>query len=56
MRDFTIGLLSAAAITTTILLVRQNRDAAPMNTHRPMRAGESTPADLTLERIREASL
>ena len=55
MKNFAIGLLSAAALATTILLVRQQKEVG----HREQRlipAGETQPATISLERIRELGL
>ena len=51
MKSFTLGLLGVAALATTILLVRQQRDASKDAILIP--AGESQPAAISLERIRE---
>ncbi len=55
MKTFAIGLLSAAALTTTNLLVRQQREAK-QEAPELVPAGESRPASISLERIREAGL
>ena len=55
MKKFTLGLLSAAAIATTILLVRQQKEVVSKDA-RLLPAGETQPTDLSLERIREAGL
>jgi hypothetical protein len=55
MRNFTIGLLSAAAIATTILLVRHQKDVDTRG-QRMVPAGETHPTELSLERIRELGL
>ena len=54
MKKFTVGLLSAAALATTVLLVRQQRVVEPTDI-RLVPAGESQPT-LSLNRIREAGL
>ncbi|HSH74806.1 MAG TPA: hypothetical protein VLA09_03895 [Longimicrobiales bacterium] len=57
MKNFTLGLLSAAAIATTILLVRQpTEEEVDTRGPRLVPAGESLPADFSLERIRELGL
>jgi hypothetical protein len=56
MKKFTLGLLSAAAIATTILLVRQQKEVASTKDPRLVPAGETQPTDLSLERIRELGL
>jgi len=55
MKNFAIGLLGAAALATTILLVRQQKEVGPKDA-RLIPAGESQPTDLSLERIRELGL
>lgn len=55
MKKFTLGLVSAAAIATTILLVRQTRDLDAREP-RLVPAGETQPTNLSLERIRELGL
>jgi hypothetical protein len=55
MKNFTLGLVSAAAIATTILLVRQTRDV-DAKAPRLVPAGETQPTNLSLERIRELGL
>ena len=53
MKNFAIGLLSAAAVATTILLVRQQKVDTKLPSLIP--AGE-TQAPISLERIRELGL
>jgi len=55
MKNFAIGLLSAAALATTILLVRQQKEVEPRDT-RLIHAGETQPTTISLERIRELGL
>lgn len=55
MNKFTLGLLSAAALATTILLVRQQKEEAAKDP-RLIPAGETRPTELTLDRIRELGL
>jgi hypothetical protein len=55
MMKVTIGLLSAAALATTVLLVRQQREGE-VKDPRFIPAGETQPANLSLERIRELGL
>ena len=55
MRKFAIGLLSAAALATTILLVRQQRQVEAEHAHL-VPDGETQPATISLERIRELGL
>ena len=55
MKKITIGLLSAAALATTILLVRQEKE--PGTKEGPLvRAGEIHPTSISLDRIRELGL
>jgi len=54
MKHFVVGLFSAAAIATTILLVRQQKEE-DMKLPRLVPAGE-TQAPISLERIRELGL
>lgn len=54
MKHFAIGLMSAAAIATTILLVRQQKEE-DTKLPRLVPAGE-TQAPISLERIRELGL
>jgi hypothetical protein len=54
MNKFALGLLSAAALATTILLVRQQRET---DTKGPQLAsGQPHPTQLSIERIRELGL
>jgi hypothetical protein len=55
MRTFAIGLLSAAALATTILLVRQQKELE-LRGPRLIPAGETQPTQISLERIRELGL
>lgn len=55
MKNFAIGLLGAAAVATTILLVRQQKEVEAKDT-RLVLAGESKPSTISLERIRELGL
>lgn len=55
MKNFAIGLLGAAALATTILLVRQQKEVEQTDS-RLIPAGESQPTTLSLERIRELGL
>lgn len=54
MRTLTLGLLGAAALAAGVLLVRQQR-LQPTQFERPraVPAGETQPAAISLERIRE---
>ena len=56
MKKFALGLLSAAALATTILLVRQQKEVAPLRESRLVPAGETQPTTISLERIRELGL
>ena len=55
MKSFTLGLLGAAALATTILLVRQSKDATESEP-RVIPAGETQPSTISLDRIRELGL
>jgi hypothetical protein len=56
MKKFTLGLVSAAAVATTILLVRQQKEVDATKDQRLVPAGETQPTNLSLERIRELGL
>jgi|AP95_1055475.scaffolds.fasta_scaffold31447_2 hypothetical protein len=55
MRKWTVGLLSAAALATTILLVRQQKVVAPEEP-RVVPAGDAQPEPVSLDRLRELGL
>ena len=55
MRKLMVGLLSAAALATTILLVRQQKQMET-RTVQDIPAGERQPATISLKRIRELGL
>jgi len=55
MKNFAIGLLGAAALATTILLVRQQKEVESSDI-RLIPAGESQPTTISLQRIRELGL
>ena len=55
MKKLTLGLLGAAAVATTILLVRQQKEVESKEP-RLVPAGETQPTELSLERIRELGL
>jgi len=56
MKNFAVGLLGAAAVAATILLVRQQKDVGPaMGDTRPIPPGEPKPT-FSLERMRELGL
>ncbi len=55
MKKLTIGLLGAAALATTILLVRQQKEVDAKDP-RLVPAGETQPTTISLERIRELGL
>ena len=55
MKNLAIGLLGAAALATTILLVRQQKEVDSSDV-RLIRAGESQPTTISLQRIRELGL
>lgn len=56
MKSFTLGLLGAAALATTILLVRQTSKDATQSEPRVIPAGETQAGAISLERIRELGL
>jgi len=56
MRNFTLGLLSAAALATTFLLVRQQQRELAAKGPRVTPPGETQPTRLSIERIRELGL
>ena len=56
MRKLTVGLLSAAALATTFLLVRQQKQVEQGETTAAIPAGETQPATISLDRIRELGL
>ncbi len=53
MKNFAMGLLSAAAVAATILLMRQQREA---DRHVRLVPAGDTPSTISLERMREAGL
>ena len=55
MKNFAIGLLGAAALATTVLLVRQQKEVESREP-RLIPAGETRPTTISLERIRELGL
>lgn len=55
MKSLAIGLVSVAAVATTILLVRQQKDVDTSLT-RLIPVGQTQTAKLSLERIRELGL
>ncbi len=55
MRNFAIGLIGAAALATTILLVRQQKELEQTDP-RLIPAGETQPTTISLQRIRELGL
>ena len=54
MNKFALGLLSAAALAATVLLVRQQKEVEPKGLR--LVPGETQPTYLSLERIRELGL
>ena len=53
MRVITVGLISAAALAAGLLLVREARDEIQAPRARDIPAGETQPATISLDRIRE---
>lgn len=56
MKNFAMGLLGAAALATTILLVRQQKELEQHRDTRLVQAGQLSASKISLERIREAGL
>ena len=57
MKKLTLGLLGAVAVAATVLLVRQQKEEVEGGKDvRLLPAGETQPAQLSLERIRELGL
>jgi len=54
MTKFALGLLSAAALATTFLLVRQQREVEPRKPR--VASGKARSTYLSVERIRELGL
>lgn len=54
MKKFALGLLSAAALATTVILVRQQREAETKGLR--LAATQPQPTHLSIERIRELGL
>jgi len=54
MKKFAFGLLSAAALATTFLLVRQQKEGVPRGPS--VASGETQPTHLSVDRIRELGL
>jgi len=55
VKKFTLGMLAAAAVATTVLLVRQQKEIETKSPQ-PVPAGETEPSTISLERIRELGL
>jgi hypothetical protein len=56
MMKFTFGLLGAAALATTVLLVRQQKQVESKQVADAVPAGEPLPTTISLERMRELGL
>jgi hypothetical protein len=56
MKKLTLGLLGAVAVAATLLLVRQQKEVEGGRDARLIPAGETKPAELSLQRIRELGL
>jgi hypothetical protein len=56
LKKLALGLLGAAAVAATVLLVRQQKQVDAAKEPRLVPAGESHPTELSLERIRELGL
>ena len=55
MKKFALGLIGAAALATTFLLVRQQKEVDSKEA-RLVASGETQPTHLSIERIRELGL
>jgi hypothetical protein len=55
MKNFALGLIGAAALATTVLLVRQQKEVE-WREARLVTSGETQPTHLSIERIRELGL
>ena len=56
IRKLTISLIGAAAVAASVLLVRQQKQLAPRETAEQIPPGETTPAHVSLDRLRELGL
>jgi len=56
MKKVLFGILGAVAVTTTVLIVRQQKQVEEQERPRLIPAGENTPATLSLDRMRELGL
>jgi hypothetical protein len=52
MRALTVGIIGAAALVAGIIIVREIRNGDDPSRSRELRAGETEPSYLSLERIR----
>jgi hypothetical protein len=55
IRNLTLGLVGAAAVLAGLALLKQKRDEPQMD-NLAVPAGETSPRQLTLERIRELGI
>lgn len=53
MRTLTVSLLGAAAIAASLVLLRQQRQEDTRAQDRAVPPGETTPGEISLERLRE---
>jgi hypothetical protein len=56
MKKVTFGLLGALAVATTVILVRQQKVVEAPDRASLVPAGETQPATISLERMRELGL
>jgi hypothetical protein len=56
MKKFALGLISAAALATTVLLVRQQREVDPKVPQSQWAPERTPPTQLSIERLREVGL
>ena len=56
MKKVTFGLIGALAVATTVMLVRQQKQVEQLDRPGLVPAGESQPATLSLDRMRELGL
>ena len=55
-RKVTYGVLGAAALAASVLLIRSQREVAPAEVLEEVPAGEETPGQVRLERLRELGI
>ncbi len=55
IRKVTLGILGAAAVVASLLLIRQTKQITPKETV-DVPAGEAVPGSISLERLRELGI